>query len=379
MTDKATSGRDKGRRAAREPGEAAETAPPPSLDPIGGVESVELFQRAFAGRSSILIGVSGGADSLALLVLAGEWAQTSGAPKISVATVDHGLRREARDEARAVAELAARYGLPFTLLEAGIKPRETRIEETARLHRYAQLYRCAKTIRADAIATAHTLDDQAETVLMRLAAGSGPAGLAAMRPAVVREGIVHVRPFLDMPKARLVATLKARNLGWAEDQMNADPRFARARLRAARGALEREGLTAERLGVFAFRMARMNAAVDAAVDAAFEAHVRKTERGFSVAPELSGAPDEVKLRLLARVISDVAGARIPLERLERLADRIVTRPAGASTLAGAQIVWSEDGWITVTLAPPRRSSTGKGSGDETGDGEDRGARHRPGL
>ncbi|PZQ19121.1 MAG: tRNA lysidine(34) synthetase TilS [Ancylobacter novellus] len=378
MTDKATSGgRDKARRGAEAPGEAA--APPPLPDPIGGVECVELFQRAFAGRSSILLGVSGGADSSALLVLAGEWAQNPGAPKISVATVDHGLRREAREEAAAVAELAARYGLPFTLLEAGLEPRETRIEETARHHRYAALYRCARAIRADAIATAHTLDDQAETVLMRLAAGSGPAGLAAMRPAVVREGVVHVRPFLDMPKARLVATLQARNLGWAEDRMNADPRFARARLRAAREALEREGLTAERLGVFAFRMARVNAAVDAAVDVAFEAHARKHDRGVALAPELAGAPDEVKLRVLARVVSEVGGAKIALERLERLADRIVTRASGASTLAGAQIVWSEDGRIAVTPAPPRRSAAEKAPGDDAEIGQDRGATHPHGL
>ncbi|MFC3695071.1 tRNA lysidine(34) synthetase TilS [Chenggangzhangella methanolivorans] len=353
MNDAAPPSKDPKRRASTAR-RGVRTADLPPADPIGGVESVKLFERAFAGRKSALLAVSGGADSTALLVLAGEWFQTGGAPKIAVATVDHGLREEARAEADAVEALAGRFGLPFARLDGRTAPRDTRIEETARVSRYGALLAHARSIGADAVATAHTLDDQAETVLMRLSAGSGPMGLAAMRHAVRRDGIELLRPFLVVPKARLVATLKARNLGWAEDPMNVDPRFARARLRSARGALEREGMTAERLGVLAFRMARVNAAIEAAIDQAAALHVARKNGVSVIGASAATLPDEIKLRLLGRVIAEIGGVRVKLERLERLADHIVTKSSGANTLAGARIAWDSEGAIKVSSAPPRR-------------------------
>ncbi|RXF73497.1 tRNA lysidine(34) synthetase TilS [Hansschlegelia zhihuaiae] len=331
-------------------------------DAIGGVESALLFERAFPRQERIVLAVSGGADSTALLVLAAEWAQGRGGPSLFVATVDHGLRPQAAQEAEAVAALAASYGLPHARLDAPLTGGATRIEETARRLRYAALANHAKEIGADALATAHTLDDQAETVLMRLAAGSGPSGLAAIRQEVSRDGVVTIRPFLGVPKRRLVETLRARKIGWAEDAMNADLRFARPRLRASREALEREGLTAERLAVFAFRMLRVNAALDQAVDAAFGAHVRAEGATLRIEPTAYGLADEIKLRLLRTVIEKVGDARARLDRLERLADRIVTKPSGVGTLAGARVEWTSDGAISVSPAPPRRARGAHGHG-----------------
>lgn len=340
-----------------------------SSDPIGGVESVQLFERVFAGRKSTLLAISGGADSTALLVLVGEWVQTGRAPKIAVATVDHGLRPEAREEAAAVKALAKRFKLPFTLLDARSEPRDTKIEETARVARYGALLTHAKSIGADSIATAHTLDDQAETVLMRLSKGSGPMGLAAMRHAVKREGVELLRPLLSVPKARLVATLQARRINWAEDAMNRDPRFARARLRAARDVLESEGLTAERLGILAFRMARLNNAIESALDDAQKAHVKRQGDQSVIASTSSKLPDEIKLRLLGRLIGRIGGVRVKLDKLERLADRIVTQPSGVATLADARIAWGREGEISITPAPPRKrpavKSDAKGRGKQT--------------
>lgn len=326
----------------------------PAADPVGGVESVRLFRQALGERRSVLLAVSGGADSTALLVLAGEWAQTDGAPKIAVAIVDHALRPDSMKEAKAVKALAKRFRLPFKRLDGRFEPRDTRIEETARTVRYDALFAHARAIGAEAVATAHTLDDQAETVLMRLAAGSGPMGLAAMRLAASRDGVALVRPLLAVSKARLVATLRARGVSWAEDAMNADPRFARARLRRARAALEREGLTAERLGALAFRMARVNLAIEAAIDDAAAAHVARKRGRRIIAPSAAGLPDEIKLRLLGRVIGEMGGARVKLEALERLADRIVTEPSGVGTLAGTRVAWTAEGLVEVRLAPPRR-------------------------
>lgn len=322
-------------------------------EPLGVAECAALFERFLAPRASILLAVSGGADSTALLVLAAEWAHKRDRPTLLVATVDHGLRPEAAEEIATVARIADDFDLPHAGLSAPLVGRATRIEEKARDARYAALLAHAREVGAEAIATAHTLDDQAETVLMRLAAGSGPAGLAAMRPETGREGVILLRPFLHIPKARLVASLAERTARWADDDMNRDPAFARARLRAGRAALEREGLTAERLAALAFRMARVEGAVESAVDAAFAAHVSRSGAALTIAPEAAALPDEIKLRVLGRVVAAAGGGRVRLERLERLADRIVTRPSGAATLAGARVAWSADGRVVAAPEPPR--------------------------
>src|SRR5207244_9360514 len=138
-----------------------------------------------------------------------------------------------RAEAQAVGALARRLGLAHEILVWDDEKPTTGIEAAAREARYRLLAALARRRRAAAIATAHTLDDQAETVLMRLAAGSGPAGLAAMRPVEARDGLKVLRPFLGIRKQRLVATLARDGIAWSEVPMNADPRFARPRLRKA--------------------------------------------------------------------------------------------------------------------------------------------------
>jgi len=318
--------------------------------------------RAFASfedAASVLLGVSGGADSTALLVLAAEWA---GARKVRLcaATVDHGLRPESAAEAKAVGALAKRLGVEHrTLTWKGEKP-ATGIEEAARAARYALLDEAAKKIGATHLATAHTREDQAETLLMRLAAGSGPAGLAGMRAWVKRDGVVHVRPFLGVAKARLVASLKQRGVDWSEDETNRDARFARPRLRAAREVLEREGLTAERLSVLAGRMARVTDAMERVAAAAWpEVAHREDGRTVLDGGVLLALPEEIALRVLIRAV-DGHGDQPPdrLARSEALlgAVREALR-AGlevSRTLAGAKIA-VRAGRVTVTAAPPRRA------------------------
>jgi tRNA(Ile)-lysidine synthase len=215
--------------------------------------------------------------------------------------------------------------------------------------------------------TAHTRDDQAETVLMRLAAGSGPSGLAGMRPMVARGGLSHVRPLLTVPKARLVATLRAAGIGWSEDPMNEDPAFARPRLRAARAALAREGLTDARLATLAARMARLEAAVEDAVAAAWGDAGRMPDGSVIWPPGmLSALPAEVGLRLIGRAVATVGDqARVRLERLEALAIAMnaaaAARTALVRTLGGARVALARDGSVTVSAAPPRRAVNLRGT------------------
>jgi tRNA(Ile)-lysidine synthase len=164
---------------------------------------------------ALLLAVSGGPDSTALMLLAARWRKTlKTKPKLLAVTVDHALRAESKREAAAVARLARKLGIAHrTLRWAGTKPK-TGLQEAARLARYRLLAAAARKAKASHVITAHTRDDQAETVLIRMSRGSGIAGLAAMArlssvPGDAEGQIKLVRPLLDIAKTRLVATLHA--------------------------------------------------------------------------------------------------------------------------------------------------------------------------
>jgi tRNA(Ile)-lysidine synthase len=331
---------------------------------------------SFPRSGRVVLAVSGGADSTALMVLAQRWRRRRArGPDLIVATVDHGLRADSRAEAKAVGALARRLGLPHEIVRwRGAKPK-TGIEAAARAARYRLLSELARRLGAEAIATAHTLDDQAETVLMRLAAGSGPAGLAGMRPRDMRDGVVLLRPFLGVRKTRLVATLTRAGIGWVDDPMNVDPAFARPRLRAAGAVLAREGLTPERMGRLAERMARYEDAVTAAVQVA-RARIADPQRH----PHLDGraliaAPGEIALRILAEETlgagaSCGAERRLRLQRLEalwgELRAAIAAGRATRRTLGEALITVDREGGVLITSAPPRRTRAAKAGATSRG-------------
>jgi tRNA(Ile)-lysidine synthase len=255
------------------------------------------------------------------------------------------------------------------------------LQEAAREARYRLLAAVARKAGARHILIAHTRDDQAETVLMRLARGSGPAGLAAMARESERDGVTLVRPLLDVPKRRLIATLEAEGIPFAEDPTNRDPRFARPRLRALMPSLEREGLDAARLGTLARRMRRLEEAIEALVDAAAARLSPCPWSGTKpIVFDASGfarLPCEVRLRLLGRAI-DARGDEGPvaLRKLEALATALEgallqpVRPARfRRTLAGAMVTLTRDR-LTVERAPPRafrrqKTSRGSASGNRT--------------
>lgn len=313
------------------------------------------------GARRILLAVSGGADSLALMLLAAIWREGAGRPPISVASVDHGLRREAAAEMSHVRVLADKCGMNHVVLRGDRELPASRIEEAAREMRYRLLLAHAREIGASHFATAHHMGDQAETVLMRLAAGSGPAGLAAMRPVMAHGAITQVRPLLGLARRELEAVCRAAGVSWCEDAMNSDPRFARARLRGARAVLDAEGLSDARLARFAERMARMEDAVDAAARAAWDHTAATTGNGAAVALDgaaLRDLPEEIVLRLVRRAILEVGGAADRLSRLETAVQALTAGLASGGravrTLGGARLEAS-GGMVRVTRAAPRRA------------------------
>src|SRR3954447_20587329 len=206
--------------------------------------SASAAKRLFADLKSapaIVLAVSGGPDSIALMWLAGRWRRAlARGPRLVAVTVDHGLRAEAAREAREVKRLARSLDLPHrTLRWSGAKP-DTGLPAAARAARYRLLAQSARRSGATHILTAHTRDDQAETLLMRMLRGSGIAGLAAMARESERDGVWLARPLLDVPKSQLVATLTRAKIAFADDPTNRDVSFTRPRLRALMPALVEE-------------------------------------------------------------------------------------------------------------------------------------------
>jgi tRNA(Ile)-lysidine synthase len=353
---------------------------------VGGAEADFLFAD-LAAEPALVLAVSGGPDSTALLHLMARWRGDRTTPRLLAVTVDHGLRPEARREAAAVKRLSRKLGVEHaTLRWTGDKP-STGIQEAARVARYELLVKAARRVRACCIVTAHTLDDQAETVLFRMARGSGLAGICGMarsvridnlvagaaQPARGRSGagrsghIMLVRPLLDVPKARLIATLREAGTGYADDPSNADPRFTRARLRRLMPALAEEGLTSYSLARLARRVRRSEAAHEAVVDWAAK------RMGLDVGTptvavsraDWQSFPAEIALRLLGRAIGAI-GTEGPVEfgKLEALSQALdAALTSGAQrfrrTLAGA-MVSLQKGCIVINQAPARRARPGKG-------------------
>jgi tRNA(Ile)-lysidine synthase len=348
----------------------------PPNDPVGESEAAALFAM-LSESPAVVLAVSGGPDSTALLWLAARWRDgRKHPPKLIAVTVDHGLRSESAREALAVKRLARTLRVEHrTLRWTGSKP-QSGIQEAARNARYRLLGAAARRARACYVVTAHTQDDQAETVLFRLLRGSGVAGLRGMSPVAALPGMARrselrlLRPLLTVPKSRLLATLAAAGIAFADDPSNRDPRFARPRLRELMPRLAAEGLTAQRLALLSWRIGRAEIALDDALNKALMRLVPGPwpEQG-SVTVEVAAFADlaeEIALRLLGRLI-EWAGNEGPVElgKLEALCASLespvydaLLQPGASGrfrrTLAGALVTLS-DGKLTVERAPSRRT------------------------
>jgi tRNA(Ile)-lysidine synthase len=348
---------------------------PADAAPVSAADARALFAE-FKDVPAAILAVSGGPDSLALMWLAARWRRAlKRGPRLVAVTVDHGLRPEAAREARTVKQLAASLGLDHrTLRWTGAKP-ATGLPAAARTARYRLLAQAARAHGASHVLIAHTRDDQAETVLMRLSRGSGIAGLAAMARMSTRDGVILARPLLDLPKARLVATLEKAGIAFADDPTNRDPRFTRPRLRALMPALAEEGADARNLARLAARFARADAALDI-LTAGAERYLARidpapSESGFDLAA-FRALAGEVRVRLLLRAVNRI-GHEGPAElgKVEALVEAIdravrdaargdVVKVRLKQTLAGA-VIGVGGGRIRIAPAPPRRGPGGKSS------------------
>ncbi len=328
-------------------GEWTGVARPAEADPRSALDAA-LAPFSNAGR--IGVAVSGGGDSVAALVLCAERVASE---RLYAATVDHGLRPEARAEAEQVAALCQRLGVAHSILCANPAGFHGNLMEAARRARMKLLAAWAQRQGLEAVILAHTRDDQAETVLMRLLRGAGVDGLSAMAPQTWQVGVLWLRPFLGVPRQALRAELLRRGIGWVEDPTNADSRFLRTRARAALAALEALGIEAQGLAATAERMQRVRRALDCTLANLIARRVRLEHGTLVFDPELFAAPEELLERLFANAIAVLSNCDHPPRRAAMgraiaavMAGRVVTL-SGVMLQPGAAIrLWREEAAVT---------------------------------
>ncbi|MDX2258028.1 MAG: tRNA lysidine(34) synthetase TilS [Hyphomicrobiaceae bacterium] len=355
-------------------------------DSLTGAAPIEAAERdsllAMLGTSPVGLCVSGGADSMALMHLVAGW-QAAGRPGVAraaagapqpvvVLTVDHGLRAEAAGEARFVAETATALGFEARILRASGPAPATGVQAWARDERRRLVLAALADAREAAggvvredgetgfvAVMAHHLGDQAETVLMRLARGSGIDGLSGMRaidhlaaPATPERpfGVraLLMRPLLGVPRERLVATLSARGLMWIEDPSNTDRRFERVRVREALGALREAGVGVEAIGLSARRLGQARAALDSLLRRKLD-ELADWHGGMmgtlplDVLADVAGAYGGV--RVVAHLLAAFGGtARGPeLAEIEALWSELMSGRRRAATLGGCHVEVVFDG------------------------------------
>ncbi len=331
---------------------ASALRPKPSV-PAAPPEAPVDFSPLLAERH-VALAVSGGGDSMALLRLAADWASRHHpALRLSVLTVDHGLRPEAAAEARQVGQWAGAAGLVHhTLTWTGAPKPESGIQARARAARYGLMTAWCRAHDAARLLTAHTLDDQAETVLMRLGRTLSPESLAGVAALGSWEGVLLCRPLLKARRMALRAYLSGLGQEWIEDPSNDDRRFERVRVRHSLASLGADGVTPERLAALAEAGARTAHLLRHASTRWLSLWLREEEAGLCHVPAAAfiGLPTALQEKLLARIIGHYGGGHFRPEagELRRIA-QWVEQGDGAPrcTLGGALIGRRKSGfWVT---------------------------------
>ncbi len=288
------------------------------------------------------IAVSGGPDSLALLLLAA--AARPG--RVEAATVDHRLRPESRQEAEFVRGICNRLGVRHATLGVQVQPGAS-LQAQARAARYGALGNWAIERELTAVATAHHVEDQAETLLMRLARGAGLGGLVGVRQKRPLEaGIAVIRPLLEWRRDELAAIVAAAGLTPVDDPANRDPRHDRSRFRFM--LAEADWADAERLAASARWLAEADEALDWAVGTVLDQRLKQL--GSALTVDAEGLPREMQRRLLLAAFDRMGAHRPRGPELDRA--RKALHAGKPATLSGLKL---EPGppW-TLSVAPRRR-------------------------
>lgn len=305
----------------------------------------------FAPAETLAVAVSGGADSMALLALA----HAAFPGQVIAATVDHGLRAAAAEEAALVAAWCADAGVPHATLAADRAIGPSDIQAAARALRYDLLTRWATAASATIVATAHHADDQAETFLMRLARGSGPAGLAGIRARRALGALTLVRPLLGWRRATLRGLVEAAGIPFVDDPSNRDTRYERVRVRRLLAA--EAWLDPVNLARAATHAAEADAALAELADRLWRYHAKATGDG-AVEVALPDVPRDLRRRVARRAIDEVRKAaaitRPAFDSASNVESLLDALDRGTSATQGGVLAGAKRGIWHFRPAPPRR-------------------------
>lgn len=274
------------------------------------------LMRPYSGQlreqGHIGVGVSGGADSLALTLLLSGWCQDHGV-KLTAFTIDHGLRPAAADEAQTVHTLLSARNISHRILKITDTIGSSRIQETARQRRYEKLTDACRAEGIQTLAVGHHLEDQFETVLMRLTRGSGLKGLCGMAPArPLSGGISLIRPLLDQPKAALTGHCQAQNIKWINDPSNEDTQYTRVQLRQQQDALAEIGLTPDSLETARRKLAAANDFIQSATEAARRACLKPMDQGYQIdAAGFTALHPYLRAEIISTVLTEIGQTAYP--------------------------------------------------------------------
>lgn len=312
-----------------------------TTDHIAKEEFANLMQAMspFEDKPTIAIAVSGGADSVALCLLAHEWAESNDA-KIIAITVDHHLRPSSTHEAKTIHKWLKEKNIEHHILDWKT-PVSQGLEAAARSARYALLNEFCEQKGILHLMIAHHINDQAETFLMRLERGSGVYGLSAMSPISYKEHIRYLRPFLSIPRTKLQSTCKHFNQEWFEDESNADDKYKRVKFRKLLPALANTGLNSKTIAATASRMANAREFLEESIASLMAETVVIHPAGFALlnAEKLALAHKEIGQRALSNIITCIGGEQYPprFEKLERLFLALSAKDFKGATLSGCSI------------------------------------------
>lgn len=302
-------------------------------------------------QSAIAVGLSGGADSTALCHSLSVFSAAQPHPfAIHALIIDHQLRPESAAEAQQVAQNAAQWANVHPQIlrwQMDTKP-TSRVQEQARAARYALLQAACAELGVDYLFLGHHADDQLETLLLRLSAGSGPDGLRGMLPLHAVDAIYRARPLLAAAHADLVSYCQQHGLEWVEDPSNANRAYGRIRMRAARDILTAEGLTAQRAAQVTRRLQDSVAALDWMADQHAHLCAKTTPDTHTYAlSTLKELPFALQLRLVRRSMTTLAPERPYPARLDALEDQL------AALLSTAAYTQATLGGMLFTVSPAR--------------------------
>lgn len=306
---------------------------------------LQLIDTAFPsdGPDAVAVAVSGGGDSLALLHVAWRWSRVAGVP-IEAVTVDHNLRPDAAAEARSVAAFCDIRAIPHTVLDWDGGRAKGNLMAAARAARYALIADWAKSRNIRGVLLGHTVDDIAETFLMRLARGAGVDGLSLMETRFERNGLQWARPFWQVARTDLREYLRRHDIGWTEDPTNADPAFDRTRARAALAAMSDLGIDADRLKDVALNLYSARGALEhyTIKEARRVVEIDRGDVVLKLHPN-PPVPPEIDRRLRSAAIQWVGGSVYPPRSSGMAALDVPLASVGKHTLGGCLVAKERNG------------------------------------